>query len=107
MVEGLQHALSGHDGNHVAAGEEQVVATGPCAELGIHGLVGVECVDAHAHAELFLEFADDGRIHVVGPVVDVEYGLTAAAAAEHDDCDEAEDEFVYHFHFLFSLFASV
>ena len=80
-VDRLEHPLVEHQLDHVAAGEDQVVAGRAGFQLGVHGLVGVKGVDDHLAAVLLLELLDELRLHVVRPVVDVQDRLATLAPA--------------------------
>ena len=92
VVDLVELAVAGELGDHVAGGEEDVVAGGAGVDLGEHGLVGVEHVDHDAAAVLLLEPFDQLGVDVVGPREEVELGLGGAAARDEQGGGGGEDE---------------
>ena len=97
MVQLLQVAVARELGDHVAGGEEQVVARRAGLQLGEHGLVGVEDVDHDLAVVLLFELLDQLGVDVVHPGEEMELGgfREAGAGGEQGGGGECQNAFLH------------
>ena len=92
LIQGLDHALGLEQADHVAGRGDDVIPRGPGLDLGVHGLVGVECVDDDLAGVVGFETGHDVGLDVIGPGIDMQDGrLILAADRENRQAPQEKD----------------